>query len=50
MTDKQEQTYAILAALLVLFTAMLNPLVSALLALFLLLPYLYLHARRGKQK
>jgi hypothetical protein len=50
MTGKQERTFAILAALLVLFSAMLNPLVSALLALCFLIAYFYLLARRGKQK
>jgi 1,4-dihydroxy-2-naphthoate octaprenyltransferase len=49
MTGKQERTFAILAALLVLFSAMLNPLVSALLALCFLIAYLYLHTRGAEQ-
>ncbi|HZD11828.1 MAG TPA: hypothetical protein VE553_10845 [Candidatus Binatia bacterium] len=40
MNDKLEERFAVLAAILVLFTALLNPIGSAMLALFLLLVYL----------
>lgn len=39
MNDRADETVAILAALLLLFTTMLNPLVAALLAVALLLLY-----------
>lgn len=46
MNDRSEEILAILAALLVLFTAMLNPLLSASLAVALLLLYVVYRWRR----
>ena len=49
MNDKQESTLSIIAALLVLFTAMIAPPISALLAVLLLVAfaiYKFWHSRQ----
>jgi hypothetical protein len=46
MNRLSDETFAMLAALLVLFTALLNPVVSAVLAVALLLIYLIVRSRR----
>jgi hypothetical protein len=50
MNEKQESTLSIIAALLVLFTAMIAPPVSAVLAVFLLVAfaiYKYIQSRQA---